>query len=405
MPQLPSQFPPSRAVSVTIAFCFLAALCEGFDIQAAGVAAGGISRELQPLPAQLGFFFSAGSFGLLLGAIAGGWLADRIGRRKVLIAAIGSFGVFSLLTSLAQSMEALTWMRLLTGFGLGGAMPNLIAITADVSRGASRNASIATTYIGMPLGGAIASLLVALAPAEHWRWIFVAGGIAPLLIAAAMLAFMPRPTERASAAAAVEIEPGILRDLFGEQRLRATLLLWVGFFLLVLTLHLMLNWLPLLLQGRGLTKTAAALAQGGFNLGGAVGGLSIGMALDSRWRRPGIVACIVALPLVLVLLANTETHIGVMIGLALLLGAAILALQVILYGVAGALYPSSVRGTGMGAAVGIGRIGSIVGPAMAALMIGAGRTPTQVLTGLLPIAILCAICVVVLAWPRRDDSG
>src|SRR5918994_4739864 len=400
MPHSPANGEASRAAGVTIGFCFLAALCEGFDVQAAGVAAGGISAELRPLPTQLGLFFSASNFGLFLGAFVGGRLADRLGRRSVLIASIGTFGAFSLLTSFAWSMESLTWMRLLTGFGLGGAMPNLIAITADVSRASSRNASIAATYIGMPLGGAIASLLVALAAVEHWRWVFLFGGIAPLIIEATMAAFMPRPATHAAPQAAVpEQRSSFITDLFRRDRLRGTLLLWVGFFLIVLTLHLMLNWLPLLLQGRGLSKTSAAVAQIGFNVGGAAAALLAGVALDSQWRRVGIVVSAVAMPAVLLLLAVTVAQTGSMIGLALLLGGAILALQVILYSVAGELYPSAARGTGIGAAVGVGRIGSIVGPALAALMIGAGRTPVQVLEGLLPIAILCAVCIAVLALP------
>jgi AAHS family 3-hydroxyphenylpropionic acid transporter len=110
------------------------------------------------------------------------------------------------------------------------------------------------------------------------------------------------------------------------------------------------------------------------------------------------------MPAVLLLLAVTVAQTGSMIGLALLLGGAILALQVILYSVAGGLYPSAARGTGIGAAVGVGRIGSIVGPALAALMIGAGRTPVQVLEGLLPIAVLCAVCIAVLALPIKKEG-
>src|SRR5438034_11656650 len=114
--------------TLSIFFCFLAALCEGFDVQAAGVAALGLSRTFTPTPQQLGLFFSAGNAGLLVGALIGGRLADRFGRKSVLVCSIGIFGVFSLVTSLAWSMESLTWMRVLTGLGLGGSMPNLIAL-------------------------------------------------------------------------------------------------------------------------------------------------------------------------------------------------------------------------------------------------------------------------------------
>jgi AAHS family 3-hydroxyphenylpropionic acid transporter len=103
--------------SVTILFCVLAALCEGIDLQAAGVAAAGIGAELKPSPDQFGTFFSASTFGLFFGALIGGRLADSIGRKKVMVASIGLFGLFSLLTSFASDIQSLIWARALTGQG------------------------------------------------------------------------------------------------------------------------------------------------------------------------------------------------------------------------------------------------------------------------------------------------
>src|SRR5579863_1653703 len=174
------------AAAVTMLFCFAAALCEGFDVQAAGVAAVGLQHEWHPTPQSVALFFSAGNFGLFLGALVGGVLTDRFGSRTVLKGSIATFGLFSLLTSQAWDMQSLVWMRTLTGFGLGGAMPNLIVLAAQSGVAQSRHARIAITYIGMPIGGAIASLIVALISLEHWRRIFIVGGSAPLVIAAAM---------------------------------------------------------------------------------------------------------------------------------------------------------------------------------------------------------------------------
>jgi MFS transporter, AAHS family, 3-hydroxyphenylpropionic acid transporter len=392
----------SSTAGLTIVFCFLAALCEGFDVQSAGVAAGGLSREFKPAAEQLGFFFSAGNLGLFLGAIIGGRVADLAGRKAVLVGSLATFGVFSIGTAFAGSMEALTAMRALTGFGLGGAMPNLIALASEAGAEKSRNASTAMTYIGMPIGGAIASLLVFFAPAEHWRWVFVAGGISPLLIACAMALLMPRPTAPAPVDSSVDAQRAggtrVLRELLGASRWQPTLGLWVGFFLMQVTLQIMLNWLPLLLQARGLSKNEAAFAQVGFNIGGSMGALLIGIVLDTRNRLSGVVASVIAVPTVLLLLAGSPAQSVLSMGLALLLGGGILALQMILYAVANILYPSVVRGAGLGASVAVGRLGAIAGPAFAAILVGAGRTPTQVLAGVLPVAIGCGICVSLLAW-------
>src|SRR5579863_10455 len=104
--------------------CFLSALCEGFDVQAAGLAATGIARELHCTPADLGLFFSATGIGLLIGSVVGGTIADRRGRKLVLVASIGMFGAFSLVTAVMPSLWLLAGGRLLTGLGLGGALPN-----------------------------------------------------------------------------------------------------------------------------------------------------------------------------------------------------------------------------------------------------------------------------------------
>ena len=291
------------AAGVTLAFCFAAALCEGFDVQAAGVAAVGLSREWHPSAGSLGFFFSAGNFGLFLGAVIGGLLTDRLGSRAVLIGSVATFGIFSLLTSQAPNLQTLIGMRALTGFGLGGAMPNLIVLAAASSAAQSRNARIAISYIGMPIGGAIASLIVALIPVQHWRWIFLIGGSAPLLIATAMMVFMPSAPAGSVAPATAANAHGI-RALLSSERVWHTLLIWVGFFLMQVTFQIMLNWLPLLMQARDLPKNEVAFAQTGFNLGGAAAALLMGFLLDRPVRLPSIGITVVALPAVLLLLAN-----------------------------------------------------------------------------------------------------
>jgi MFS transporter, AAHS family, 3-hydroxyphenylpropionic acid transporter len=385
-----------RPSPLTLWFCIFAALCEGFDIQAAGVAAAGLSRELHPSPAALGYFFSASGAGLLAGALVGGRVADRIGRRAVLIASIATFGLFSLLTPLAWNMEGLTCARFLTGLGLGGAMPNLIALAADTSSRGARNTRIAVTYLGMPIGGALASFIVLVLPAASWRAVFLVGGAAPLLVAPLMALWMPRRVTPPEADA--KQVTTILRTLFSDGRRSTTLVLWAGFLLLTLTLHLLLNWLPLLLLGRGMVKSQAALAQIGFNTGGALAAYGIGKLLDSRWLRYGIVATLLSLPLILALLAVSPPQAGLLFGLALLLGAAVLAQQVIAYAVASACYPILARGTGVGGAVAAGRIGSLVGPLFAASLLSSGGSPAQVLLGLFPLTVLCGGCVGLLGF-------
>jgi MFS transporter, AAHS family, 3-hydroxyphenylpropionic acid transporter len=389
----------SRSLAVTVSLCLLGAICEGFDVQAAGVAAAGLSAELHPAPGTLGLFFAASGAGLMIGALIGGRLSDYFGRKAVLVASIGAFGCFSLVTSVMPDIPLLTGARFLTGLGLGGAMPNLIALAADSSELRVRNASIAAAYAGMPLGAAAASLIVFAVPLESWRVVFRVGGVAPLIIATLMLLYLPATPVSATRSVSGPRNPThVVRELFGKGQTFRTLLLWLCFFLIVLTLHLMLNWLPLLLVGKGLQKGQAALAQAGFNLGGAFIVIWFGVLLDSAWRRAAIVVSVAALPAILALMAISSARPQLVAGLAFLLGGAILAEQLIAYAVASACYPIAARGTGVGAAVAAGRLGSLAGPLFAGWLLAAGGNSTQVLIGVLPVVVLCGICVAFLGW-------
>ena len=171
-----------KTATATVVCCFLAALCEGFDLQAAGVTATGIAAVFKPTADQLGTFFSASTLGLLLGALLGGRLADSIGRKRTLLASIGVFGAISLVTAFAWSIDSLTVARLMTGLGLGGAFPTLMAWVNEHSAPNRRRANVALVYGAMPLGGAVVSFMTFVMPSDHWRLVFVVGGLAPLIL-------------------------------------------------------------------------------------------------------------------------------------------------------------------------------------------------------------------------------
>jgi AAHS family 3-hydroxyphenylpropionic acid transporter len=409
----------SGSATATIACCVLAVFCEGIDLQAAGVAAGGIIPEFKPVAGQLGNFFSAGTLGLFLGAMVGGRLSDAIGRKRVVITSIILFGLFSLLTALAWDMQTLTWARGLTGLGLGGALPNLVALVNESSTTNRRSANVALAYSGAPFGGAFASLIsLSIAP-SHWRWIFVAGGVVPLVIAPIMIAklrespaFERLRDARISAGGAPArsgddpARVGILA-IVADGRAVPTLLLWVSFFLGLLTLYLLLNWLQTLLVGIGLTKPQADAALVAFNVGGGLSALLMGQVLEGRWRAAGILATFVALPALVLLLSRAPPQPTLTVLIVFALGCAVLAAQAFLYAVAPACYPTSIRGSGVGAAVAIGRIGSIVGPKLAGILKAAGHGYAQLLTDLLPIVVLGSVTAIALAWytRRRGTAG
>ena len=393
----------AAAAGLTVFLCFLATFCEGIDLQAAGLAAAGIRSEYHPDLQMLPYFFSASTLGLFVGALIGGRLADSMGRKRVLVVAVAVFGVFSLATILAGSIDTLTLARFLTGLGLGGALPNVLSIGSENAPANRRSAYVTMIYAGMPLGGAFASVISLLTSAAQWRLIFIAGGIVPLLVAPAIKLWLPESLAFSRLKALASQSPIARGGLFAfieEGRLGRTLLLWVSFFLALLTLYLLLNWLPTLLAGSGLSRSAVAIGMIGFNLGGGVAALYVGLHLETQLRHWGVLLVFVGLPLLLLWLASAPQGVSLILAVVFGLGAAVVAAQAILYAFAPLCYPTRARGTGVGFAVAMGRIGSIVGPLLGGQLVKAGGSNSQVLSGLLPIVIVGSVCAIVLAWRR-----
>ncbi|MBO9543844.1 MFS transporter [Caulobacter sp.] len=371
-----------KPIWLILAVCLLAAMLEGFDIQSMGVAAPRMVPALGLTPGQAGWAFSASLIGLMLGASAGGAVADRIGRRPVLVFSAAAFGLFSLATPLARDFEALLVVRILTGVGLGGAMPMLIALASEQAGPARKTVTVGLVTAGLPLGGAVAGLLARSPLAEDWRMIFVVGGVAPLLAAPLLHLVLPlgRPQaiERQGRAA--------LSALFSPRRLPITVSLWLGVALTALILHLLLNWLPTLLVARGLPKSAASGAAALFNLGGAAGGVLLGLLVDRIGPRWPLVGTFAGLALALLGLAAAGDG-GEIALLAFVAGFLLMGGQFTLYSLAPQLYAEAVRGSGIGAAIAASRLGSIFGPLAAAQLIGAGAAGGAVVGALVPVAL------------------
>jgi AAHS family 3-hydroxyphenylpropionic acid transporter len=350
---------------------------------------------------MLSYFFSTGTLGLFLGAIVGGRLADGIGRKRVLVASIAIFGLFSLATAWAWDIPSLIAARLATGLGLGGALPNLIAMGSENAPQHRRNASVALIYSGTSTGGALANVASLLLSTGDWKSIFIFGGLLPLIVAPFMGRFLQESSafSRLKSEAVRSVAPQArLFSFLEEGRAVRTLLLWGGFLLALLTFYLLLNWLPTVLAADGFGKSQGAIAMIGFNIGGVVSVLVIGMYLETRLRRAAVLAAFVGTPLLLTMLANASGK-GLLVSLMIAaLGAAVIGSQGILYTYAPQMYPTRNRGTGVGFAVGMGRIGSIIGPVFGGWLLGSGLSASAVMTGLLPVACATSICGISLLW-------
>lgn len=436
-----------RGAAVTVGLCFAVMVVEGFDIQAMGVAAPALGPELGLSREVLGQALSASNIGLVIGAILGGWLADVFGRKPVLVASVAIFGLFTLMTMQATSFEMLFAARLLTGLGFGGALPNVMAIAADVAVEQRRGSTAAIMFCGMPVGGSFVALLSWLGHQGEWRLLFLIGGIIPLVLAPVLVLAMKetqRPERRAVAArdaapwlSAVPIGVagwlvldalgrmpgagsmggvvapwlgGVLGlmgaymivhrgPLFGGGRAGASVLLWVIFFPTLLVVYLVLNWLPTLVAAKGF-QADASLASVLFNVFAVVGALCLGPLVDRFGLRWPITLGFLALIGVLVALAQATDHVAVM-ALSGALGFFVLGCNYAVYGAAASYYPAEMRGRGSGAAIAWGRLGSVAGPLIGGYLLQGGSAPDEVVYAMAPFAFVAAVAVFALTFLRR----
>lgn len=377
--------------------CLVVTMFEGFDLQIIGVLAPTIGREMALAPAALGGVFGAATLGLLGGAIISGFLADKVGRKPTLVASIGVFALCTWATSFAQTGDQLVLARLLTGLGLGGAMPSIAALSSEAVGRKNHVAFVTIMFAGMPFGGALSALAVALWPGEiSWRSVFEIGGWAQLMLTLAILALMPESREFVDSKRAVRAATTHETSTPAGAR-RAPVSYWIGvaglciaFFFTLLSLHFFLNWLPSMLSAQGFGGRDAAFVSFAFGMAGAFGSVVVGaMAQGGRARLAMFaayagVAFVSALPWVFGASFVGALALGALVGFCLVGG------QMTLYGLAPGFFASRVRGLGVGVTIAAGRLGSFVGPTLAGALLGLGWTQRDVMALNAPAALLAA---------------
>ena len=429
--------PLSRFQISTILLCGLVLLLDGFDTQCIGFLAPSISETLAIPLKNFGPVFSAGLIGLMIAAMAMGPVADRWGRKWPVVLSALTFAIFALLTARAASLQQLILFRFLTGLGLGGAMPNVVALTSEYSPKRLQAVFVGALFAGMPLGALVGGLASSvMIPLWGWRSVFYLGGILPLAIAIILIKALPESVRFLSARrkdlpaisrimrkiapeisaaelnlpAAVPARPetsdGLpVRHLFTQDRAAGTILLWIPFFMNLLILYFIVNWLPGLLRQSGLAVSAGVIAVSLFSLGGIVGALSEGRVMNSCGAYATLLAQFAISALLIGSLAFLTRSFAIMMTVTFALGVAIQGAQAGLNALAANFYPTTVRSTGVGWALGVGRVGSIVGPAIGGMLLSMGWTPQRIfLAGMVP-AFLASLAILGSSRLRSDVSA
>jgi AAHS family 4-hydroxybenzoate transporter-like MFS transporter len=415
----------------------LALVIDGFDIQAIAFAAPPLMSEWGIDRAALAPILAAGLIGMFVGALVLGVAGDRYGRRRALLASLALMAATSLLAATADGPGPLATYRFLTGLGLGGALPNAAALMVEFAPLAVRTVVMAITVVGVPIGGMLGAAIAArLVPAFGWPSIFVLGGLLPAVLLLAMTWLLPesphylarkphRTRELATVLNRVLGEPRydgsisfVSRDaapggeragplaLFSAEHRRETLLIWLIFFTNVFTVYCYFSWTPTVLTAVGLPLATALRGLLLFNLGGIVGALLGAWWMGRAGSRTVLLALAAGAALSTLAIgwveATPEDNLALMSCL-LLAGAGVSGVQVQMYTVAASAYPTQLRATGVGWALGTARLGGVLsafaGSAVQAL--GSGLKPFFTSIALVVVATVAGIALLRRHLPPR----
>ncbi|HBK06979.1 MAG TPA: MFS transporter [Acetobacteraceae bacterium] len=380
--------------------CGLVQMLDGYDLSTIGLAVPSLVKAWGLPPAAFTQTFALSSIGIMVGAMVAGPVADRFGRRPMLLVSVLLFGVFSLISAWAPSLPVLVALRFLTGVGIGGAMPTTIALTADYIPQRWRATVIMFMFCGNTMGGFIAGQVAAATiPVYSWHGIFVVGGVVPLVLLPLLFWLLPESRHFQAGAA---VEPGNpVSGLFKGGLAATTLLLWLIFLLNLLDMYLISYWLPTVLTLEGLQPADAAYSASMYAAGGVISTIALGVLL-TRFRAEWVLACNIALGVTCVAIVATQ-HLAGLPLYAVLFGAGggMVGSQLGLNGFAAAAYPVALRSTGVGWALGVGRLGGIFGPILGGLLLSLGFSPLSIMLFVCGPGSVTFVSLLVLERVRR----
>jgi AAHS family 4-hydroxybenzoate transporter-like MFS transporter len=384
-------------------FSFIIFLFDGYDTGAIAFAAPDLLKAWHITNrAALGPVFSASLFGVLIGAPIFGYIGDRFGRKKAIIACCLTFGLFTWAVVLAGSLDDVFYLRFFAGIGIGGLLPNVIALNAEYAPKRYRATMIIVMFTGYPLGTGSPGLLTAwLVPQYGWTILFWIGGVVPIVAAVAVFLWMPeslkylvvkygRRAEAEVVALLARVKPGLSvapdaqflvpdesqfkgfspQHLFRDGLAFITPLLWFCFAMNLMGYYFLISWMPTLLTtSKVLSSTSAALATTLLQVGGTLGSLALCRPMDVKGLAPVTVLFAIAVPTIALIgyASSSESLLMIVVFVA---GFCVLGLQSGLNAMSGMIYPTAYRSNGSGWAFGIGRFGSVVGPIVGGFLVG-----------------------------------
>lgn len=412
--------------------CMICLIMDGFDVQALGYTAPAVIRDFGVDRSQLGTVFSAGNFGVLIGSLVFSPLADRIGRRPVIVAMTLFFSVMTLATSQAHDLSQLLWLRLVSGVGLGAIMPNATALIGEFSPARKRVVLMMCITVGFTAGAAFGGLIAAaLMPAFGWRSVFYFGAAVPLVIGVIMIAALPESLQflvvRRRRLDQVRrwlsaIDPRLRLDentqfvskeesrrgapfmhLFREGRGGATLLLWVANFMNLLNLYALSNWLATVVDGMGYPTQTSVLVSTTLQVGGTIGTFGLAWMIGRRGFTATLIGSFAIATLAIAAIGHPAISLTLLFLLVFIAGWCVVGGQPGLNALEATIYPTDLRATGVGWALGVGRAGAIVGPYVGGVLLARQWTTEQLFIAAAVPALVSTLAMIALRFVIRDS--
>jgi AAHS family 4-hydroxybenzoate transporter-like MFS transporter len=397
-------------------------ICDGYDVGSIGWAVPSLTHAWNLPPSAFALAFLWSNLGVMAGALSSGPIGDRFGRKPLLLASIAIFGLASLLSAFTGSLGVLSVLRFFTGLGIAGAFSGTTALTGDYAPQRLRATMIMVTFTGAPVGGFVGGQVVA-ALLLHYDWpvIFILGGVFPLVLLLIMGLWLPEsprflvaranlmPRDRVLLAR-LGITPGraeqhgadIAREnpvkmLFGEGYALQTVLLWVIFFCSLLNLYLFVFWLPEVLHLTGMTPPEAVFATSLHALGGIVAVLYLGYLIDRVGPERSLALHYAVGAVFVALIALVAMPYAILLAAIFFSGVTSIGSQTGANATCGALYPARMRTTGIGWALGIGRLGGIAAAPLGGFLLARGLPPKEIFLSACLFAIVAAVATGLLA--------
>jgi MFS transporter, AAHS family, 4-hydroxybenzoate transporter len=380
--------------------CALVQMCDGYDLNSVAWAVPSLIHEWHLPPSTFAMAFLWSSIGIMVGALSAGPIGDRFGRRPLLLGSLTLFGIASLLSAVVGTLSVLSLLRFFTGVGIGGGFSGAAALSGDYAPHRLRATMIMATFTGAPIGGFLGGQIVALLLAQWgWRMIFVLGGIFPLALVPVLVLWLPESPrflatkkklspstatllQRLNIASvqsdAIEVAwENPISMLFGQGYALQTVLLWIIFFCSLLNLFLFAYWMPTVLNLIGVSPAQAVSMASLRELGAIFAVLYLGLAIDRIGPERALAIHYAAGAVFIAMIALFALPYFVLCVVIFLAGMTIIGSQNGVNGACGKLYPARMRTSGIGWALGIGRLGGLVAPILGGYLLAIGLPPTR----------------------------